>query len=39
MATPWVVFTLFDGDRIVQDWEVRDELGLMMQIGAIPESG
>jgi len=39
VATPWVVFTRFDGDRIVQDWEVWDELGLMMQIGAIPESG
>jgi len=39
VAIPWVVFTRFDGGRIVEDWEVYDELGLMMQIGAIPESG
>jgi len=34
-----VVFTHFDGDRIAKDWEVYDELGLLMQIGAIPDSG
>jgi predicted ester cyclase len=38
-AIPWVIITRFKGDLIAEDWEVYDELGLMMQLGAIPESG
>ena len=28
-----------DGDRIAESWTVEDELGLMRQIGAVPEPG
>jgi predicted ester cyclase len=28
-----------EGNKIVQSWTVEDELGLMRQIGAIPEPG
>ena len=36
-AVPWVVFTRFEGDLISGQYEVWDELGLMHQLGAIPE--
>lgn len=36
-SVPWVVFTRFDGNRISEQYEVWDELGLMYQLGAIPE--
>jgi len=36
-SVPWVIFTRFEGDRISEQWEVWDELGLMYQLGAIPE--
>ena len=28
-----------EGDRIDMSWTIEDELGLMRQIGAVPESG
>jgi predicted ester cyclase len=28
-----------EGDRIAESWTVEDELGLMRQIGAVPEPG
>jgi predicted ester cyclase len=37
VAVPWVIFTRFEGDRIIEDRELWDELGLMYQLGAIPE--
>jgi predicted ester cyclase len=36
-SVPWVVFTRFEGDLISEHYEVWDELGLMYQLGAIPE--
>jgi ketosteroid isomerase-like protein len=36
-SVPWVVFTRFDGDRISEQYEVWDELGLLHQLGAITE--
>jgi predicted ester cyclase len=36
-SAPWVTFTRIDGERISEQWEVWDELGLMYQLGAIPE--
>lgn len=38
-SVPWVIFTRFEGDRISEQYEVWDELGLMYQLGAIPEPG
>jgi predicted ester cyclase len=35
---PWVIFTRFEGDRVVEDWELWDEMSLMRQLGAIPEA-
>jgi predicted ester cyclase len=28
-----------EGDRIAESWTVEEELGLMRQIGAVPEPG
>ena len=39
VALQWVVFTRFDGDRIVEDWQTYDALALMNQLGVIPEDG
>lgn len=36
-SVPWIVFTRFEGDLISEHYEVWDELGLMYQLGAIPE--
>jgi predicted ester cyclase len=36
-SVPWVIFTRFDGERISEQWEVWDELGLMYELGAIPK--
>jgi len=36
-SVPWVIFTRFEGDRISEQYEVWDELGLMYQLGVIPE--
>ena len=38
-SVPWVIFTRFEGDRIAENWEVWDEFGLMIQLGAIPDPG
>jgi predicted ester cyclase len=38
VAVPWVNFTRFDGDLIVDDWQIYDELDLMIQLGVAPES-
>jgi predicted ester cyclase len=37
IASDWVLFTRFEGDRIAEDREVWDELSVMTQMGAIPE--
>lgn len=34
-VVPWVVITRFEGDRIAEDWEIYDALGLMQQLGAM----
>ena len=39
IAVPWVVFTRFDGEHIVEDWQVYDGLRVMNQLGVIPEDG
>jgi len=36
-SVPWIIFTRFEGERISEQYEVWDELGLMYQLGAIPE--
>lgn len=36
IAVPWVIFTSFENDRIVADWELYDALAMMTQLGAIP---
>ena len=33
----WMMVTRFEGDLIVEDREIYDEFGLMMQLGVIPE--
>jgi hypothetical protein len=35
----WVMFTRFEGDRIVEDWEIFDEFGVMVTMGAVPDGG
>ena len=35
VTVPWIIITRFVGDRIAEDWEVYDSLGLMQQIGAV----
>src|SRR5215218_1590701 len=34
-----ISFYRIEGGKIVQSWNIEDELGLMRQIGAVPESG
>jgi len=36
IEVPWMMITRFEGDLIVEDREIYDELGLMMQLGVIP---
>lgn len=36
VAILWVLISRFDGERITEEWEFYDALGLMQQIGAIP---
>ena len=36
ITVPWVMISRFDGEKIAEEWEVYDSLGLMRQIGAIP---
>jgi predicted ester cyclase len=38
IEVPWVIFTSFQGGRIVADWEIYDALGMMTQLGALPAS-
>jgi steroid delta-isomerase-like uncharacterized protein len=33
---PWMMITRFEGDFIVEDREIYDEFGLMVQLGVIP---
>jgi predicted ester cyclase len=39
VETDWVIFTRFEGDKIAEDYEIYDELAVMMQMGVIPEQG
>jgi predicted ester cyclase len=36
ITSEWVIITRFEGDRISEDREIYDEMGVMMQMGAIP---
>lgn len=36
IIVPWVLISRFDGEKIAEEWEVYDSLGMMQQIGAIP---
>ena len=36
VTLPWVLISRFDGDKIVDEFEAFDTLGMMQQIGAIP---
>ena len=38
IEVPWVIFTSFQGGRIVADWEIYDALGMMTQLGALSAS-
>ena len=38
IALPWVFITRFVNGRIAEEWEYYDALGLMQQLGAIPQS-
>ncbi|NNM05131.1 MAG: SnoaL-like domain-containing protein [Gemmatimonadetes bacterium] len=35
ITSDWVIFTRFEGDKIAEDWEIWDEMGVMMQMGAV----
>jgi predicted ester cyclase len=35
IESDWIVITRFEGDKIAEDFEVWDEMGMMMQMGAI----
>jgi len=35
----WVMFTRFEGNRIAADWEIFDEFGVMVTMGAVPDGG
>jgi predicted ester cyclase len=34
-----ISFYRIEGDKIAQSWNIEDQLGLMRQIGAVPEAG
>lgn len=36
ITVQWIMVSRFDGDRIAEDFEVFDSLGLMQQLGAVP---
>ena len=36
VAVDWVILSKFDGDRIAEQYEIFDALGMMQQIGAVP---
>ena len=38
VEVPWVIFTSFQGNRIVSDWELYDALGMMTQLGTASTS-
>jgi steroid delta-isomerase-like uncharacterized protein len=38
VAVPWVIFTRFDGGRLIEGWEIFDEHGFLKQLGVVPES-
>jgi steroid delta-isomerase-like uncharacterized protein len=38
VSVPWMIFTRFDGGRIVENHEIYDEAALMKQLGVAPES-
>ena len=35
IESDWITITRFDGDKIAEDLEVWDEMGMMMKLGAI----
>ncbi len=37
IQTDWIIFTRFEGDKIAEDFEIYDEMAVMMQMGVIPE--
>jgi steroid delta-isomerase-like uncharacterized protein len=36
VTLPWVLISRFEGDKIIDEFEAFDTLGMMQQIGAIP---
>lgn len=34
VEVPWMIFTRFENDRIVEDYEIYDEHGFLKQLGA-----
>jgi steroid delta-isomerase-like uncharacterized protein len=36
VAVDWMILSRFDGDRIAEEYELFDALGMMQQISAIP---
>ena len=35
VEVPWVIFTRFEGDKIAEDHEIYDELGILKQLGVM----
>lgn len=38
IQTDWIIFTRFVEEKIAEDYEIFDEMGVMMQMGAIPDA-
>ncbi len=38
IQTDWIIFTRFEGEKIAEDYEIFDEMGVMMQMGVFPEA-
>ncbi len=39
VAMPLVSISRFSGDKVVEDWALQDNMGLMQQLGVIPKAG
>jgi steroid delta-isomerase-like uncharacterized protein len=36
VAVPFIIVSRFEGDKIAEEWQMLDSLGLMRQLGVIP---
>lgn len=37
ISMPFMIISRFEDDKIVEEWQMLDSLGLMRQLGVIPE--